>query len=298
MLGLFRRPKTSTTRATVNGMPARVWKTVERFDERAGFREYTARCRAACVNPVVATHAPFLEKGFERLDVFSARKAASLLARIKRHMDKIEYRRGEDHKALLRIDDDAFFDEILATLFDQRLDACLREYFGSEYVPYMYGVECAPVSTSRKRSFLWHCDKGPSRWCKVLIYFTGSRETGGDSYFVDRETSDAIARTGYTFCSTTARLGDLGALAEKNAIAFRPQAAGLRAGQALLFEPSRILHKGEVPTKAPRYMMQLWILPSPVNWREGLDRLRRANLPEAADFAFPSHASRLWDALS
>jgi hypothetical protein len=40
----------------------------------------------------------------------------------------------------------------------------------------------------------------------------------------------------------------------------------------VLFQPASSLHSGIAPSRGPRYVAALCLLPSPLNWRESLQR--------------------------
>lgn len=67
----------------------------------------------------------------------------------------------------------------------------------------------------------------------------------------------------------TESLNELAAMAgtELRAYDHHPQ-----AGDAVLFQPARVLHSGITPKHGPRYVLTLCLLPSPVPWREALAR--------------------------
>ena len=126
-------------------------------------------------------------------------------------------------------------------------------------------------------SFSWHCDGGPTKHLKVLLYLNGSDEHGGNTRFLDRATTDAFKKIGYVFCDIDHRLDDLAALAGEHGIAYRPLEAPMRTGEAILFEPANVLHKGVWPTRAPRYLLQICIVPSPMPWRGELTECSQPN---------------------
>jgi hypothetical protein len=45
----------------------------------------------------------------------------------------------------------------------------------------------------------------------------------------------------------------------------------MAAGDAVLFQPARVLHRGISPTRAPRLTATLCLLPSPVHWQRALE---------------------------
>ena len=105
-----------------------------------------------------------------------------------------------------------------------------------------------------------------------------------------------MAKTGYTFGPVKERVEDLGPIAARHGIEIHPKQFSIRAGQGILFEPAQLLHRGLPPSKAPRKIMQILILPSPLPWREALEKLRSADLPARRNLAFPLNAKELQEA--
>ena len=69
----------------------------------------------------------------------------------------------------------------------------------------------------------------------------------------------------------------------------------MSAGQGVLFQPATVLHRGVSPSRGPRYVLTLCLLPSPVPWQEALRRGAIVDL--ADDEKWPAHANELLSAL-
>jgi hypothetical protein len=120
-------------------------------------------------------------------------------------------------------------------------------------------------------SFRWHCDKGPSAHLKLIVYLNPTAAHGGNTEFMDLADTRAVAERGYLFGWSKIRTGDVAHLAE---LAGRSLATCLRereAGEAVLFQPGRVLHRGVSPTRGERLTATLCLLPSPVNWQRAFD---------------------------
>jgi hypothetical protein len=117
---------------------------------------------------------------------------------------------------------------------------------------------------------MWHCDRGPRAHLKLLVYLNDYSEHGGGTAYLDLESSSAVANSGYLFARGRRRTASLKELAK---LAGRPLEAyehHPRAGDSVLFQPSRVLHCGLTPRLGPRYVFTLCLLPSPVSWREAM----------------------------
>ncbi len=81
----------------------------------------------------------------------------------------------------------------------------------------------------------------------------------------------AVADQGYLFGWSKARTGDVQRLSR---LAGRPVTARMQkldAGEAVLFQPARVLHRGISPTRGPRLTATLCLLPSPVHWQRAYE---------------------------
>lgn len=93
--------------------------------------------------------------------------------------------------------------------------------------------------------------------------------------------------TGYFFCPLQERLADLTELDRVHGIAAVPEIQlAPTAGEAILFQPSRVLHKGIRPTWGRRRMFSLGIIPCPGGWRKAFP-VFESTLIQNTGFDFP-----------
>jgi hypothetical protein len=261
--------------------PARVGRVFEEFDVDRGYAEWHARCRAALARPLPArpSPAPVVQDGFQVLTAMAPETAAGLLAaagtgqstgRLKRDSAKLE---GYE------IDDPALVERLVGAALPAAVDDACLSFFASEYFVYWTTLaRTAPVEGPASVSFMWHCDRGPRAHLKLLVYLNDHAEHGGGTSYLDLAASDAVARSGYLFARGRRRTDSLDGLSK---LAGRPLAAyehRPHAGDAVLFQPSRVLHRGVTPHLGPRYVLTLCLLPSPVPWREALGRSAQIDL--------------------
>lgn len=277
---------------TIGGKPKRIWETFTIYDRLRGFGEYLRTCQAHMNRRVTPPHEQLRRDGYALIEPLGVEEACALSAMLEERGEGFIKKRGDDYTAYLRCDE-RIFDPILEQVFRGPVDALIADFFGSEYVPYWAAYQVASPNVSTKRAFCWHCDKGPSKWLKILLYFTDSDVTGGNTLLLDRKESERVAQTGYTFGPLKERVEDLTPIAARHGFEIHPRQFSIRAGQGILFEPAQLLHRGLSPSKAPRKIMQILILPSPLPWREALEKLRAADLPARRDLAFPGSAAEL-----
>lgn len=273
--------------------PARVSRVFEEFDEQRGYAAWHAYCKSKLVRSLPERLAsPVVKDGFAVQQIVSAAGAAEMLAaagndskveRLKRDSAKLQGYDLSDAVLVQRLADTALTDDV---------DAHCLDFFRSEYFVYWYTLSrTAPVEGPASVSFMWHCDRGPRSHLKLLVYLNDYAEHGGGTAYLDLESSSAVANSGYVFARgrrRTASLEQLEALAGRPLKAYEHHP---RAGDSVLFQPSRVLHCGLTPKLEPRYVLTLCLLPSPMPWRQAL--ARGAQIDLRRDPIWHEHASEL-----
>lgn len=234
--------------------PGGAARTKALFDEKAGYAALHRASQEACRRAPDAFESDLARKGVERLPVLDAAECAKLRAMIDADSPFL----GQH---LFRV-------SLMAKIFTDAVDRRIWRYFGSEYLPLWCRFFRNDPGGDSNISFAWHCDSGPTKHLKLLLYLNGSEAHGGNTRFLDRPTTDAFKNIGYVFCDVNHRLDDLSALARDHGIPSVPLEAPVETGDAILFEPANILHRGVWPTRAPRYLVQICIVPSPMPWRD------------------------------
>lgn len=150
-------------------------------------------------------------------------------------------------------------------------DEQIRQYFCCDYAPISLSVVRVPPNEDNV-SMRWHCDGGPSRHLKMLVYLN---KTDGATGVTDRHQTDLFLRSGYAFCGLEQRRGDdfVRQFASKHDIPFNPAHITPLPGKALLLEPSLVLHRGIAPTQEDRVMLQIILVPEMRPWRDNFDSL-------------------------
>ena len=174
----------------------------------------------------------------------------------------------------LRTREGAF--NLFDALFNEQVDAEIISHFGSEYMPLWYNIsEDTYNDASASCSFKWHCDGGPSKHLKIMIYLNDSEEHGANTLFSTPAVTDALKKIGYIFCGINQRKADISPLAAAHNIQLSEKSFTLQAGDALMFNPYAVMHRGKAPKPGKvRYVLHLCLVPSPVNWRESIQNIR------------------------
>jgi hypothetical protein len=274
--------------------PHRVSRVLEEFDERRGYAGWHAYCKARLGRALPERHvaSPVVRDGFAVQHVVSAERASELLVlaggngkveRLKRDSAKLE---GYD------LSDAALVGRLVESALTTAVDVQCLEFFRSEYFVYWYTLSrTSPVTGPASVSFMWHCDRGPRSHLKLLVYLNDYSEHGGGTAYLDLDSSSAVANSGYVFARGRRRTASLEQLSKLAGRRLEAYAHHPRAGDSVLFQPSRVLHCGLTPKLGPRYVLTLCLLPSPIPWRDALRRGAQIDLRR--DPIWHEHASEL-----
>lgn len=165
---------------------------------------------------------------------------------------------------------------LLDAIFNPQLDAEIISHFGSEYLPLWFHISADTYQSSQDScSFKWHCDGGPSQHLKIMVYLNSAEEHQGNTLFANPEITQAMKKIGYIFCDLNERKVDLSLLAAAHNIPLSEQGFTLQAGDALVFNPNQIMHRGKSPQMGKtRYVLHICLVPSPVHWRQAIQTIR------------------------
>ena len=276
--------------------PSRHEAVFTSYDEERGYRAYHEYCQQLLERTVEnGANNPLSLHGIEHTSVLDPHEASDTLTMVVKKSSAVVKKEDIDYSEMLTVQDIHFIETLFEKIFTPTLNQKLIEYFKSEYFIYWYTVLRATPTPHARRSFLWHCDKGPSSHIKLLLYLNGTEEHGGNTEFLDRQTTEKFIKTGYIFGPVDARQSDLSTLAKNANIDYSPKKWDMKPGDGILFEPSQILHCGILPTKGPRYVLALCLLPSPISRQEAFKRTNGKSLSE--DYAWHNDAKEIRQAL-
>lgn len=235
---------------------------VYRGDVTMGYWRYWMQCRlryAEEVGPQVAraTQLDALQRtGLCQIKALSSDTCARL-------RDWIDQAGG---RVPLKSYDLGFVRQVLEETFSPENDAILKNHFSSHYfVPFINFFRTDPGMEDM--SYHWHCDWGPTGHLKLFCYLADSDSHDGSTIFLDRGATTLLQRAGYVFGQDFVnRNMDLEPLCRELGIAYAPQDLRPDAGDAALFEPAGVIHRGNVPKRGHRYVMQVGIIPSMLPW--------------------------------
>lgn len=227
---------------------------VHTFDVGCGYHKLNEFCQQELQRPLPEGPFELLQIGIEHMPVLDAEECRKLRNMIDVDSGFLKSR--------------AFRSYVVSKVLTREVDDRLLAYFESEYLALYCRFYKAVPDQPDTYSFGWHCDGGPSKHLKILLYLNGTAEHGGNTEFIDRSTTDAFKSIGYVHCDIRQRLRDLAPLAQEHGIRWNPIQHDMDTGEAVIFEPMNILHRGVWPERAPRYLVQICLIPSPAPWQE------------------------------
>ena len=230
--------------------PSATMRIRKLYEEELGYTNYLEFCRKSKPKTPIE-----LENGYSKLTMLEEKDCLEII-------DLID----KDDTILL---DQDFRIEVLEKILREGVDDRIAGYFESNFAPIWCRFQKAsPDQDIWPPSFKWHCDGGPIKHLKILLYLSSSEESGGNTIFLSKEETDEFRRIGYVFTELDKRLEDLSYLAEVFSVGYNPFMFDINRGEGLLFEPFNLLHKGIKPTLKNRYIMQICFIAAATDWKD------------------------------
>jgi hypothetical protein len=275
--------------------PARTRAARAHFDAQGGYDEWLALCQKSFRRNAGSNGGELAEKGVEIVRCLTAQEATEAKCQLAERAEAFSASKASiDYADVMRFKDSAFMLPIVQKMLNPAMDAKLTAVLGSEYFVYSLAVNRTMPSKESKRSFLWHCDRGPKDFLKINMFLDATAEHGGTTEFIDLENSLAYEKAGYTFGVNQRRVDDLSSINRKLGIRPKVIHPQLDAGEAFIFHPSRTMHRGFLPTKGVRHMFSIVILPSPVHWSQVWERTVQTGYHMTTHAAFPDDAFKMF----
>lgn len=275
--------------------PTRTRAAREHFDVTGKYDLWHTYCREQFRRKAVSSDSELSNKGVEIVRLLSNKEAAKAKQLLLDNSEQFFVaKKSIKHGDLMRFKDSIFLQPIVEKMLNKAVDAKVTGAFGSEY--YVHSLEAnrtMPVKES-KRAFLWHCDRGPKNFLKINMFLDATSEHGGTTEFIDLESSFGFEKAGYTFGANARRVADIHRVAQKfggTANVIHPQ---LEAGEAFIFFPTRLLHRGFLPTRGIRHMLSIVLLPSPIHWTEAWKKTSETGYHLKTHATFPANAEDLY----
>jgi hypothetical protein len=260
--------------------PARLNEMYDRFDVERSYDELYRQSLAMSPFRGMRPTSTVNERGFDLLPCLTPAQVAT-------YCNVLFDEEGTGRFNMLP---SAALNMVLDSLLTPAMHEAIVTAFGTHYA-FLFGAPDTSLPSVGEDptgySYKWHCDGGPRRHLKIIVYLDGPDAHDGGTMCLDRTTSDKMAKTGYFFSPLTERLSDLSGLAAEAGITpFEPVLFTPPAGTAILFEPTKILHRGVRPTWGRRRVFTAGLVPMPIEWasaRSAFEPLIRSN----TGFDFP-----------
>jgi len=273
--------------------PERASQTYALFDQQQGYQSYAQHCQQRFSGTLDSAQSLITQQGIEHLQILGAPETGEFLSQTLALADTAITNKPEiDYSEILVIRDKDFLETWFRKIFQPALTAKLTGYFQSHFLVYWYTFLKAKPADQAVRSFLWHCDKGPSTHLKILLYLNDMQDHRGNTIFLDRATTARFAQSGYVFGSVKKRTDDLTDLARQEGITLQPQSWDMKAGEGVAFEPSQVLHRGILPSTGFRYVLAFCLLPSPIPWDKAFIQNNHEGF--SSDYIWHSQAQEIW----
>ena len=181
---------------------------------------------------------------------------------------------------------------ILPLVITTDIDRELISYFQSEYCVLWWSIYKVENDTEEKGYFTkWHCDSGPQKHLKVIVYLNSYEEHESYTGFLNKSTTDQLKDIGYIYNNINNRVLDLSELCKHYKIDFSPVFGKANAGDCLIFNPAQIAHKAFSPKKGhTRYALNLCLVQSEIGWQEIMENYY---FPDSSCIPFVDFARKL-----
>ncbi len=212
------------------------------------------------------------DEGFEKLNkILPAKTCKKIIRHLQEGGDYFKLKEGAMN----------LFESVLT----ENLDKKIISHFKSEYMPLWYNFTVDTWESTRNScSFKWHCDGGPSKHLKIMVYLNAVEEHGGNTYFGTIKATQALKQLGYIFCAVGQRKENIIPLVRAYDIPFKESSFDLGAGDAVIFNPYEVMHRGKQPCQEKtRYVLHMCLVPAPIHWRKAIETIRWPT-PDYCDF--------------
>lgn len=244
--------------------PAFDFNMIQQFDVGRGYQLHHLKCIEKAPRISKAPLDDLARRGYDLRPILDHRFANGLADQVKAAGRNVYP--GDMEKAEV--------ETTLNTVFSPAVHAMINRYFLTEFAVIFFGlIHTKPLAEQEDPdkpsvSFGWHCDGGPMKHLKMLIYLNSNEEHDGATDYLDSFATGLFKKVGYVFCPIHMRVQDLAGLAAQHGIPYEPRRLRPDCGEGITFEPAGVLHKGVYPTRGVRCVLQLGLIPWPTPWQQ------------------------------
>lgn len=278
--------------------PKRTQAARKHFDVTGKYDHWHAYCRQQFRRKAPSSSGKLATDGVEVVRLLSNLDAADAKALLLSNSEQFSAaKKSIDYADVMRFKGSEFLLPIVDKMLSSSVDEKITGIFGSEYYVHSVVANRTMPAKASKRSFLWHCDRGPKNFLKINMFLDATSDHGGTTEFLDLESSKGFEDAGYTFGVNSRRVSDIAHIARKfggSVNVIHPQ---LDAGEAFIFFPSRSLHRGFLPTRGVRHMLSVVLLPCPIHWKKAWETTSATGYHLKTNATFPDNAEVLFSEL-
>lgn len=165
-------------------------------------------------------------------------------------------------------------------------EALIESYLGCFFRVHHVDLMRSRPAEDLGHSYKWHRDFDPMSKIHILIYLTDCGPESPATEFMNLDDTRRCVDQGYIFPAQTKRIDNIGSLFEDGTAPIKTVRPELKAGDATIFTPSRILHRGVMFDEDYRDLLVLNILPSLNPWDAEIDHLGTERLFAPSDTLF------------
>lgn len=275
--------------------PERTQAARAHFDTIGKYDQWHDYCRQQFNRKAPPASSELATKGVEVASLLSAHEAADAKTLLlSKTAQPLAAKKGIDYADVLQFEDSGFLRPIVEKMLNNEVDARITSIYRSEYYVHSLVANRTMPAKESRRSFLWHCDRGPKNFLKINMFLDSTSEHGGTTEFLDLESSKGFEDAGYTFGANARRVADIGPIAQRFGGTINIIHPQLAAGEAFIFFPSQTLHRGFLPTRGIRHMLSVVLLPSPIHWTEAWKETSQSGYHLKTNASFPDNAEDLY----
>ena len=278
--------------------PARTVAAQTHFNTKGGYDAWHTYCRQEFKRAAGRDASKLKSDGIAVVKCLNAQEAVATkelaLAKAEAFASA---KKAVNYSDVMKFSNSDFLLPTVTKMLNAEMDNTATDIFGSEYYVHSLMINRTMPSKVSKRSFLWHCDRGPKDFIKINMFLDATSEHGGTTEFLNLQDSAAFEKAGYTFGANARRVADLSGLSRRLKVEPKVIHPQLAAGEAFAFFPARSLHRGFLPTKGIRHMLSIVLLPSPIHWTKAWKATSKTGYHLISSATFPDKASSLFGVL-
>lgn len=244
------------------------------YDVQSGFRAWSKHCQAAFQSSRDSTQEnPLQRNGFDVISALTEESASAVIQSLD------DFPLADENTPFVRrhlvpaATHTSWMTALLHSILSDTTSKLITNYFQSEFMIFSFGFnQLYQQPLENAPSYKWHRDTAPNPHMKGILYLSDCENTAAGTEVIDRHTSSAIHKNGYSFPKIVDRVSDLSPYTE-NLSRSESTKVHTKPGKMLLFQPREVLHRGLFHRQkdTPRITLNFVFVPSILPWQQALD---------------------------